>query len=396
MTVQPSSIGLKSVSSVQLYVRHFDRWRDYYLRNLDFSEVAVSTPEFEREHQARACAVEAGLARFVILAPTAAEGEAFRWLQKHPEGVGCVAFEVEDVERTFALLSERGGTPTGGIQRREGEQGTIRWFDVVTPIGDTLFRFEQRSGRGPVLPGLVTPDRPAAPGRNRFGVQCIDHLTLNFLTLQPALMWMKHVMGLDRYWDIAFHTEDAAPNGAAGGSGLRSVVMWDPSSGVKFANNEPAAPRFHASQIYQFCEDHRGAGVQHVALAVSDIVAAVRGMRQAGVRFMPSPGTYYDMLPQRLVDVGVDRIDEDVDLLRTLEILVDGNSARRYLLQVFTREAATLFDDPQAGPLFLEIIQRKGDAGFGAGNFQALFESIERQQQIDHRPAEIAAERPAP
>jgi 4-hydroxyphenylpyruvate dioxygenase len=156
--------------------------------------------------------------------------------------------------------------------------------------------------------------------------------------------------------------------------------MWDPESGLKFANNEPAAPAFHASQIYRFCEEHRGAGVQHVALTVGDILGSVAALRARGVDFMPTPGTYYDMLPERLDTLGVERIDEDVAALRKLEILVDGAGPGSYLLQIFLREAAGLFADPEAGPLFIELIQRKGDQGFGAGNFRALFESIERHQ----------------
>jgi 4-hydroxyphenylpyruvate dioxygenase len=263
------------------------------------------------------------------------------------------------------------------------EGGTVSWFDVATPIGDTLFRFVQRAGRTPVMPDLARLDVPRGGG-NRFGIKEVDHITCNFLTLKPALMWMEHIMGLEPYWDVAFHTQDVK-RGHYGGSGLRSVVMWDPESGVKFANNEPAPPRFHASQIFLFCEDHRGAGVQHLALAVGDIVSAVKGMRDAGVKFMPTPGAYYDLLPGRLVDIGVNKIDEDVSVLRALEILVDGSAPQHYLLQIFMREASTLFGDPQAGPLFLELIQRKGDRGFGAGNFQALFESIERRQETEGR-----------
>ncbi len=102
-------------------------------------------------------------------------------------------------------------------------------------------------------------------------------------------------MGFERYWEIEFHTHDVK-RGNFGGSGLRSVVMWDPSSGLKFANNEPAPPFFKASQIYLFYLDHRGAGVQHVALAVSDLLTAVEGMCARGVQFMPTPSAYYEML----------------------------------------------------------------------------------------------------
>jgi 4-hydroxyphenylpyruvate dioxygenase len=159
------------------------------------------------------------------------------------------------------------------------------------------------------------------------------------------------------------------------------VVMRDPKSGTKFANNEPWRPAFESSQINIFHEEQRGDGVQHVALTVQDILPAVRGMRERGLEFMPTPGTYYDALPERLRALGIGSIDEDLRRLRELEILVDGDGPRRYLLQIFLKESSGLYHEPAAGPFFYEIIQRKGDQGFGAGNFRALFESIERAQQ---------------
>jgi len=157
--------------------------------------------------------------------------------------------------------------------------------------------------------------------------------------------------------------------------------MWEPGSGVKFANNEPWRPFFKESQINIFNEQHRGDGVQHLAIAAQDIVSCVRGLRQRGLQFMPTPGTYYDVLEERLRKMGVGSIDEDLSVLRELEILVDGDREHAYLLQIFLKEAAGLYNEPEAGPFFFEIIQRKGDQGFGAGNFRALFESIERQQR---------------
>ena len=124
----------------------------------------------------------------------------------------------------------------------------------------------------------------------------------------------------------------------------------------------------------------RGDGVQHVALTVADIVTAVKDLRGAGVTFMPTPGSYYDLLPERIARSGVGAIDENLDTLRELGILVDGDHHHAYMLQIFLKEAAGLYGDPDAGPFFYEIIQRKGDRGFGAGNFRALFESIEREQ----------------
>jgi 4-hydroxyphenylpyruvate dioxygenase len=188
------------------------------------------------------------------------------------------------------------------------------------------------------------------------------------------------VLGLEEYWDIEFHTDDKA--GANDhGSGLKSIVLWDPHSGVKFANNEPKRPHFESSQIYGFVVDNLGEGFQHAAITTADIIGTVRGLRERAVTFMPTPGSYYDLLPQRMLNLGVGVIDEDVEVLRGLEILVDGKGPGSYLLQIFLKEAAGLYGDEKAGPFFFEIIQRKGDRGFGGGNFRALFESIEYEQK---------------
>jgi 4-hydroxyphenylpyruvate dioxygenase len=207
--------------------------------------------------------------------------------------------------------------------------------------------------------------------------------------MSPALLWMEHVMGMERFWSVQFHTRDVAPE-RAGGSGLRSVVMMEPESKLKFACNEPLRPFFKDSQINVFAEDHRGDGVQHAALAVPDILSSVRGMRARGAEFMPTPGAYYDLLPARLTQLGVGRLDENLDELRALEVLVDGEGPGKYLLQIFLKEAALLEHDPEAGPFFFEIIQRKGSNGFGAGNFRALFESIERQQRLRDQARRIS------
>ena len=384
MSRKKESLGIQRVASVHLFVRDLERIRDWHVKCLDFAEIAVSTAAFEAEHRARASVVEAGGARFVFMEPLGSQGESFRWLAKHPEGIGRIVFDVTDAERTFRLLCDRGGTPMTGLERRIVEGGEVIWFDITTAFGDTLFRFVQHAGATPIMPDLVRHDR-AIGGKNRFGVQSVDHITSNFLTLKPAILWLEHVMGLERYWGVEFHTQDVKKGGSGEGSGLKSVVMWDPESGVKFANNEPAAPSFKASQIFKFCEDHRGPGMQHLALTMADLVGGVRGMRELGVQFMPTPGAYYDRLPERLKEMGINQIEEDIDALRRLEILVDGTSPKQYLLQIFMREAATMFKDPQAGPVFLELIERKGDKGFGAGNFRALFESIESQQQSNKR-----------
>ena len=377
-TKNKPSLGIKRVASIHMFVRDLERSRDYYVERLGLAEIARSTPEFEQEQRARGCVVEAGGARFVLIEPLGSRGESYQWLRKHPEGVGRLVFDVEDAERTFQLLGERGATAVTGIERRSVEGGTVIWFDIASALGDTLFRFVQHAGNTPILPDMCRLDPPRG-GTQDFVYGDVDHITSNFITLKPAIMWMEEVMGFERLWEIEFHTEDVK-RGRVDGTGLKSIVMWDPVSQIKFANNEPLAPNFKASQTYLFCEDHKGVGVQHIALSVDNLIAAVRSTREMGAQFMQTPTTYYDSLLER-----VGQIDEDLATLRDLEILVDGQADGAYLLQIFMKEAGAIFGEAEAGPFFIELIQRKGDLGFGGGNFRALFNSIEQQQQIDGR-----------
>ena len=184
---------------------------------------------------------------------------------------------------------------------------------------------------------------------------------------------MEHVLGFERYWDVEFHTRDVGRVKLRDGSGLRSVVMWDKNSGLKFANNEPYRPNFKASQINLFNEQHRGDGVQHIALEVRDIMSAVRELRARGVEFMPTPPTYYDALPERLRELDIEAIDESIEALRELELLVDGHGLRSYLLQIFSEGfRRSIWPNRDAGPFFYELIQRKGDSGFGAWQFSRI------------------------
>ncbi len=377
------SLGIKRIEALHYYVHDLDRSRRFYTEAMDFSETGHSSESLEKEGKQRSALFEAGDCRVLCSQPIGEGGRAWRFLQKHPDGIGTVVFEVEDAERAFRLLDGRGGTPIGEVERFEDDGGSLAMFSITTPFGDTTFRFVERNGYRSFLPGFEHEASPKG-GKNKFGFDAIDHLTSNFQTMSPALLWMEHVMGFERYWDVEFHTNDVAGE-REGGSGLRSVVMWDPVSGVKFANNEPLRPFFKASQINIFNEDHRGDGIQHAALTVGDIVTAVRDLRERGVQFMPTPGTYYDMLPKRLEELEIGEIDEPIDELRELGILVDGKGHQSYLLQIFLKESAGLYDDPDAGWFFYEVIQRKGDEGFGAGNFRALFESIERQQREEGR-----------
>ncbi|AUX31989.1 MULTISPECIES: 4-hydroxyphenylpyruvate dioxygenase family protein [Sorangium] len=379
MSAKVESIGIKRVEALHYYVRDLERSRRFYTEKLDFQEIAASSPELTAATAQQSVVFQAGACVIVCSQPIGEGGRAWRYLRKHPDGVGTIIFEVEDIDRAFRLLDRRGGTPIDEIHRATGEGGVFASFSITTPFGDTTFRFVERRGYRALFPGCVAYEAPRG-GENRFGITRFDHITSNFQTMAPALLWMEHVLGLEPFWKIEFHTNDVGKD-AGHGSGLRSAVMWDPGSGVKFANNEPYRPYFKSSQINVFNEEHRGDGVQHAALDVDDLLTAVRGMRARGVEFMPTPAAYYDLMPERLQRLGVGQIDEDVAALRELEVLVDGDGARSYLLQIFLKESSGTHRDPDAGPFFFELIQRKGDRGFGAGNFRALFESIERQQK---------------
>jgi 4-hydroxyphenylpyruvate dioxygenase len=377
------SLGIVKIDSVHYYVHDLERSRKLFVDQLDFAEIGGSSPQMEERGRQRSRVFQAGDIMFVFMEPTADGSRAARFLNKHPEGIGTIVFEVEDADRAFALLEAREGTMMGEVETFTDDGGSLKTFSITTPFGDCTFRFVERNGYSGIFPGFVAHAEPKG-GNNKFGFGSIDHITSNFPTLAPALLWMEHVMGFERYWKIKFHTDDVA-GPSERGSGLKSVVMWDPHSGVKFANNEPMRPNFRQSQISLFTEDLRGSGVQHTALSVPDILPTVTELRERGIDFMPTPGAYYDALPQRIQDSGILRIDEDIEHLRRLEVLIDGEAEHKYLLQIFLKEAAGLHDDPEAGPFFLEIIQRKGDNGFGGGNFRALFESIEREQRAAGR-----------
>ncbi len=381
-----SKLGLTRLLGIHYYVRDLERSRRFYTEYLDFAETGRSNAALTTAGRQRSLVFEAGGCAVVCSEPVGEGGRAARYLSRHPDGVGTLAFEVEDIEATFLELDRGGGNPISAIVTEHQDGGWFKTFSITTPFGDTTFRFVQRHQTLSLFAGMERY-ASARGGKNRFAFTGIDHITSNFQTMSPALLWLEHVMGFEHFWDVQFHTRDVAseqpkrPSQAPDhGSGLRSAVMVDPHTGIKFANNEPYRPAFKNSQINMFHEDNRGDGVQHVALATSDILAAVRGLRERGVEFMPTPHAYYELLPERLEREGVKKIDEDISELEELGILVDGQARGAYLLQIFLKDSAGLYGSAEAGPFFFELIQRKGDEGFGAGNFRALFESIEREQ----------------
>ncbi|HYP88612.1 MAG TPA: VOC family protein, partial [Polyangiaceae bacterium] len=356
---QVEPLGILGIEGVHYYVRDLERSRKFYVDCLDFSEIGVSSAALTKSGRQRSIAFQAGAYIVVCSTPEGSGGRAERFLKRHPDGIGTIAFRVENAARTFELLERRGGTPIGEIERVDDASGSLKTFSITTPFGDTTFRFNERQGFAALLPGYDMHEQPLG-GKNSAGVLGVDHVTSNFQTMMPALLWLEYVLGFQRLWDVQFHTRDVARFELRDGSGLRSVVMWDPRSTIKFANNEPYRPNFKASQINAFYEEHRGDGIQHLALEVSDMLESVRRLRARGVEFMRTPGTYYDALPRRLDELGIGALDEDLAELRELEVLVDGHGKGSYMLQIFLKDSAGLYRDVGAGPFFYELIQRKG------------------------------------
>lgn len=377
-----SGLGIQGYDAYEFVVADVERSRTFYSGMMDVAEIARLS---EREADKRgedAFLFGAGKARCVCVTPRSRGSAADRWLKRHPDGVRVIGFKVRDLDHTKRVLGERNATFCGEVTVSEDSQGRpYRFFDIATPLGDVRFRFVERAADA-LPPGFELNDATGQANSN--GFQVIDHITSNFLTLEPHITWLRDVMGFSEYWRVHFHTADINP--ATGGSGLASTVMWDPESGIKFANNEPVTPNYESSQIYSFVEANNGPGVQHVAFHVPVIESAVENLRRQGIEFLDTPATYYDMLPERLVRQKVTNFDQNIEELKRLRILVDGEDDR-YLLQIFMVEGGVLYEDKAAGPFFYEVIQRLGARGFGEGNFRALFESIERDQ-LERKAAE--------
>jgi 4-hydroxyphenylpyruvate dioxygenase len=379
------NFGLLGYDSYHFAVTDLERSRRFYSEKFGFTEMARASKELVERTGQQSIVFGAGTVRTVISTPApnhpkAAECKAARYLRRHPAGVMSLSFLVQDVEKAWDILESRGATMLGEITEDRDGNGSYRQFEIATPLGDVAFRYIQRKGDyGRFAPGFETIDATPQP-KNVFGIDCIDHVTSNALTLSPLILWYREVLGMEHFWDIQFHTIDAAKSkDRTAGSGLKSIVMRDPECGVKFANNEPMRPFFRDSQINRFVEDNAGPGVQHIAFNVPKIIPTVEEMRRRGVDFLGTPGTYYDQLPARLQKLKIGNVREAIDELRHHQILLDGGDDK-YMLQIFLRDAGQTYNDPKAGPFFYEIIQRAGDPGFGGGNFRALFEAIERDQ----------------
>ena len=371
-----SDLGIIGWDRFEYVVQDIEEAERFYRDKLGLPAAGRSSATEAARSGEEGLLLQAGSVTFSCHAPRDPGSRAGRWLARHPEGVCTLAFRVKDLDGARRTLEERGATFACAPEAGADAAGRPwRRFETATPLGDVRFRFVERPADG--FPAGFDPVE-APGGANPFSFQVIDHVTSNFLTLEPWVTWLRDVLGFEEYWRVRFHTSDV--KGDEGGTGLASVVMWDPGSGVKMANNEPLLPNFESSQIHAFVEENRGPGVQHVAFHLPDIAGSVEQMRRRGVEFLETPGAYYEMLPGRMRERKVTTFKEDVGRLRELGILVDG-ADDKYLLQIFSVEGKALHADEQGGPFFYEFIQRRGARGFGEGNFRALFESIEREQE---------------
>jgi 4-hydroxyphenylpyruvate dioxygenase len=308
--------------------------------------------------------LESGAARFVLAGPVRAGTEVGERVSRHGDGVCDIALRVPDAERAFRVAVERGATPLAEPALHEDESGKVVLAAIAT-YGDTRHTLVERSAySGAFLPGFVARDPLVAPPEKRL-FQAVDHVVGN-VELGAMDDWVRfynRVMGFTNMKE--FVGDDIATEYSA----LMSKVVADGRRKVKFPLNEPAAGK-RKSQIDEYLEFYGGPGVQHIALATNDIVRTVDEMRARGVEFLETPDSYYD--DELSTRVGELRVP--LEELRRRRILVDRDEDG-YLLQIFTKPVQ---DRPT---VFFELIERHGSLGFGIGNFKALFEAIEREQE---------------
>ena len=327
-----------------------------------FEIVAYSGPETGRRDGACAYVVEQGDIRFVLTAPLRPDSPVASHVYRHGLGVRDVAVTVADARAAYEAALEHGGEGLRPPEVLEDERGQMV-VATIAAYGETQHTFVERAEYGGVFaPGFETDRLPPRPAGPTVGLGRIDHVVANVEKgmLDSWVGYYRRVLGLDQL----VHFDDAQISTEY--SALMSTVVWDGSK-IVLPINEPADGR-GKSQIQEYLEAYRGPGVQHIAMRTDDIVSAVSALSDRGVRFLEVPPTYYDDARTRLADLDLPWED-----LQRLGILVDRDQDG-HLLQVFTE---TISDRPT---VFFEIIQREGAKGFGAGNFKALFEAIEREQ----------------
>ncbi|MFT6165755.1 MAG: 4-hydroxyphenylpyruvate dioxygenase [Vicingaceae bacterium] len=304
--------------------------------------------------------------RLVLTTPLSSKSPINEHIVKHGDGVKVVALWVEDARKSYEETTKRGAKSYQEPKVEKDEHGEIVTAGIYT-YGETVHMFvERKNYNGTFMPGFEKWDSDYNPAPT--GLKYIDHMVGN-VGWNEMNTWVKYyedVMGFVNFLsfdDKQIHTEYSA---------LMSKVMSNGNGRIKFPINEPAEGK-KKSQIEEYLDFYEGPGVQHIAIATDDILSTVADLRSRGIEFLSTPpDAYYKAVPGRLEEFSHE-LKEDIDKLKALGIMIDADE-EGYLLQIFTKPVE---DRPT---LFFEIIQRMGARGFGAGNFKALFESIEREQ----------------
>ena len=352
-------LPIRGYDHVEFYVGNAKQAALYYAHVFGFSPVARAGLETGCRDRA-SYVMQQGQVRLVLSSALVPDHEITRHCTLHGDGVKVVALQVGDVESAMREVKSRRATIVQPAQAARDDHGELK-TGVIRYAGDTLFKFVERGDyRGVFAPGYE-PVEGFTPEPT--GLAAIDHIVTNVYLgeMNYWTRWFEQVLGftqLKHFTDEDISTEYSA---------LMSKVMENGGGKCKFPINEPAEGR-KRSQIDEYLDYYQGPGVQHVAMSTRDICATVRALRLRGVEFLRVPDTYYEDLRER-----VGAIDEDFAELQELGVLVDRDEDG-YLLQIFT---ATAQDRPT---LFFEVIERHGSRGFGAGNFKALFVSLEREQ----------------
>jgi 4-hydroxyphenylpyruvate dioxygenase len=351
---------IRRIDHVRFYVGNARQSAFYYRQLLGFNVIGFHGLETGLKHEVD-WLIEQNSIRFLFSAPVRPGHPIADQLAIHGDHVQDIAFEVDDVDWAFNTAVERGAVSARNPFTLENDEGSVRIASIHT-YGDTLHTFINRDKfTGLFLPGF----EPRTELGISTGLQEVDHIVGNVELgeMNTWVKWYEDVLGFKQL--ISFDDKDISTEYTA----LMSKVMSGGDGRVKFPINEPADGK-KKSQIEEYLEFFGGAGAQHIALRTDDILATVTELRNRGMQFLRVPATYYAELPGR-----VGKIDEDLAILQDLGILVDRDD-EGYLLQIFTKP---ITDRPT---LFFEIIERKGAKSFGKGNFKALFEAIEREQEL--------------
>ena len=305
--------------------------------------------------------------RLVLTTALKSESPIGEHVKKHGDGVKIIALWVEDARSAYEETMKRGAKSYQEPLVTNDANGEVVSAGIYT-YGETVHLFiERKNYKGEFLPGFVKWDSEYNP--SPVGLKFIDHMVGNvgWGEMNTWVKWYEEVMGFVNFLsfdDKQIHTEYSA---------LMSKVMSNGNGRIKFPINEPAKAK-KRSQIEEYLDFYEGSGVQHIAVATDDIIKTVSLLRARGIEFLSAPPqAYYDEIPARLGE-HMKMMKEDIKELQRLSIMIDADE-EGYLLQIFTKPVE---DRPT---LFFEIIQRMGARGFGAGNFKALFESIEREQE---------------